>query len=151
MCIRDRPRLPHSWVYTPFRSGIPFRHRLRLPSRCVCPFCLKIQDKLRHTGAEKSLDGRPLQGLSEVHGVGLCIGVSKPGKCLADDDRFDECRAEALDGIVRNDAKWCRLEHCVETVSYTHLRAHETRHDLVCRLLLEKKKNKKNKKRQIKK
>src|SRR5450756_2681069 len=33
-------------------------------------------------------------------------------------------------------------------VSYTHLRAHETRHDLVCRLLLEKKKNKNNKKRQ---
>src|SRR5450756_2295083 len=29
-------------------------------------------------------------------------------------------------------------------VSYTHLRAHETRHDLVCRLLLEKKKNKEN-------
>src|SRR5450756_138685 len=28
----------------------------------------------------------------------------------------------------------------VESVSYTHLRAHETRHDLVCRLLLEKKK-----------
>src|SRR5450756_2747388 len=30
----------------------------------------------------------------------------------------------------------------VATVSYTHLRAHETRHDLVCRLLLEKKKKK---------
>ncbi|VTU72807.1 Putative transposase [Lactobacillus casei W56] [Lacticaseibacillus rhamnosus] len=29
------------------------------------------------------------------------------------------------------------------TVSYTHLRAHETREDLVCRLLLEKKKKKK--------
>src|SRR5450756_1798618 len=29
-----------------------------------------------------------------------------------------------------------------EPVSYTHLRAHETRHDLVCRLLLEKKKKK---------
>src|SRR5450756_698481 len=29
-----------------------------------------------------------------------------------------------------------------DSVSYTHLRAHETRHDLVCRLLLEKKKNK---------
>src|SRR5659263_732765 len=28
----------------------------------------------------------------------------------------------------------------MKTVSYTHLRAHETRHDLVCRLLLEKKK-----------
>ena len=31
---------------------------------------------------------------------------------------------------------------CVQPVSYTHLRAHETRHDLVCRLLLEKKKKK---------
>src|SRR5450756_3066754 len=31
------------------------------------------------------------------------------------------------------------------SVSYTHLRAHETRHDLVCRLLLEKKKKKKPK------
>src|SRR5450756_2670601 len=29
------------------------------------------------------------------------------------------------------------------SVSYTHLRAHETRHDLVCRLLLEKKKDNK--------
>src|SRR5665648_1139490 len=29
----------------------------------------------------------------------------------------------------------------VIAVSYTHLRAHETRHDLVCRLLLAKKKN----------
>src|SRR5450756_1965175 len=33
----------------------------------------------------------------------------------------------------------------VEPVSYTHLRAHETRHDLVCRLLLEKKKKTKKK------
>src|SRR5665648_1150306 len=32
------------------------------------------------------------------------------------------------------------LEEYLVTVSYTHLRAHETRHDLVCRLLLEKKK-----------
>ena len=31
--------------------------------------------------------------------------------------------------------------HASESVSYTHLRAHETRHDLVCRLLLEKKKH----------
>src|SRR5450759_2201307 len=31
-----------------------------------------------------------------------------------------------------------RLDY-IAPVSYTHLRAHETRHDLVCRLLLEKK------------
>src|SRR5450756_1719647 len=34
------------------------------------------------------------------------------------------------------------LDGRTEPVSYTHLRAHETRHDLVCRLLLEKKKKK---------
>src|SRR5450756_3024449 len=39
----------------------------------------------------------------------------------------------------------------VMPVSYTHLRAHETRHDLVCRLLLEKKKKKQKKKRKKKK
>eukprot|EP00825_Cyclidium_porcatum_P036028 TRINITY_DN3787_c0_g1_i1.p1 TRINITY_DN3787_c0_g1~~TRINITY_DN3787_c0_g1_i1.p1 ORF type:complete len:210 (-),score=42.76 TRINITY_DN3787_c0_g1_i1:152-781(-) len=37
------------------------------------------------------------------------------------------------------------------SVSYTHLRAHETRHDLVCRLLLEKKKKKKKKEKKEKK
>src|SRR5450756_498263 len=38
--------------------------------------------------------------------------------------------------------RWrCSATHWA--VSYTHLRAHETRHDLVCRLLLEKKKKKK--------
>src|SRR5659263_720716 len=30
----------------------------------------------------------------------------------------------------------CSLTRWIRTVSYTHLRAHETRHDLVCRLLL---------------
>src|SRR5659263_784653 len=43
-----------------------------------------------------------------------------------------------------SDEEYTRLtEHLVAAgtftpVSYTHLRAHETRHDLVCRLLLEK-------------
>src|SRR5678816_3396421 len=34
------------------------------------------------------------------------------------------------------------VTHAPESVSYTHLRAHETPEHLVCRLLLEKKKNK---------
>src|SRR5450756_3075953 len=33
-----------------------------------------------------------------------------------------------------------KISNRVKAVSYTHLRAHETRHDIVCRLLLEKKK-----------
>ena len=40
-----------------------------------------------------------------------------------------------------------RSDRVMDTaVSYTHLRAHETRHDLVCRLLLEKKKQNKERK-----
>ena len=47
--------------------------------------------------------------------------------------RIDMCaKALLLNGKVRN----------IAAVSYTHLRAHETVLDLVCRLLLEKKKNK---------
>ena len=38
---------------------------------------------------------------------------------------------------VDDDMAFCDV---LKPVSYTHLRAHETRHDLVCRLLLEKKK-----------
>ena len=37
-----------------------------------------------------------------------------------------------------------RMKFDVRSVSYTHLRAHETKANLVCRLLLEKKKKNKN-------
>src|SRR5665648_625737 len=52
---------------------------------------------------------------------------------------------KAQEYILQNIHVGMRLEGLrrVDAVSYTHLRAHETRHDLVCRLLLEKKKNKK--------
>src|SRR5450756_2302818 len=54
--------------------------------------------------------------------------------------------SEALCDIINPFLVWIELEpffFCVSSgpvfypVSYTHLRAHETRHDLVCRLLLE--------------
>src|SRR5450756_50645 len=49
-----------------------------------------------------------------------------------------------IDSRQEEDKGTRRLDHEIDAVSYTHLRAHETRHDLVCRLLLEKKnKNKK--------
>ena len=41
----------------------------------------------------------------------------------------------------RNAIPAARNWYLFEPVSYTHLRAHETEADLVCRLLLEKKKN----------
>src|SRR5450756_2780520 len=50
------------------------------------------------------------------------------------------CRA--CGGRVRRSHRPALASPRYWSVSYTHLRAHETRHDLVCRLLLEKKKRK---------
>ena len=49
---------------------------------------------------------------------------------------FKGMAAEAIDAAEHHDT---RLTQQVPPVSYTHLRAHETVLDLVCRLLLEKK------------
>ena len=50
--------------------------------------------------------------------------------------------AGAYQLLVKTDANEEVREGSLNAVSYTHLRAHETVLDLVCRLLLEKKKNK---------
>src|SRR5665648_555407 len=42
--------------------------------------------------------------------------------------------------FVQKGVEFAKGNRDLDPVSYTHLRAHETRHDLVCRLLLEKKK-----------
>ena len=65
----------------------------------------------------------------------------------------DECNVDVFGMAERNNKSvpWVQGPFCASVtrnagsmessaVSYTHLRAHETRHDLVCRLLLEKKK-----------
>src|SRR5450759_5444837 len=46
----------------------------------------------------------------------------------------------AFGGRARDAGQQPKYLNSPETVSYTHLRAHETRHDIVCRLLLEKNK-----------
>ena len=60
-------------------------------------------------------------------------------ECLASPDGGQTHRAQAATALPgRPHLAGVRY---VDTVSYTHLRAHETVLDLVCRLLLEKKKN----------
>src|SRR5450756_2701197 len=54
-------------------------------------------------------------------------------------DRFTATRRGRCPSACHSAA--CLQAAPMTPVSYTHLRAHETRHDLVCRLLLEKKKN----------
>src|SRR5660397_270844 len=64
--------------------------------------------------------------------------------------RFSACRPECLPKTISESVKpisWA----CIISVSYTHLRAHETKANLVCRLLLEKKKKKKKNKKNKKK
>src|SRR5664279_5156115 len=62
------------------------------------------------------------------------------------EERSDEAiqfltrRNNGLLRFVRNDRKTLSLPQGIESVSYTHLRAHETDSYIVCRLLLEKKK-----------
>src|SRR5665647_1699346 len=49
--------------------------------------------------------------------------------------------ARSLADFCVNDPEICAFPPGISAVSYTHLRAHETDSYLVCRLLLEKKKN----------
>ena len=67
--------------------------------------------------------------------------------CRADNDLWWKPETDMTDAYEGPDGTLNRFEYysyilCYvdDAVSYTHLRAHETREDLVCRLLLEKKK-----------
>src|SRR5665648_1026093 len=84
-----------------------------------------------------------------VHDVGESVVLLVPGVIE------DAVAREHLPGVPHEQLEEAELlgaecdllavaQHAAP-VSYTHLRAHETRHDLVCRLLLEKKKKKKKK------
>ena len=58
---------------------------------------------------------------------------------------MDQLEADLAEDVTEIDAKWmatAKNSSTMMAVSYTHLRAHETVLDLVCRLLLEKKKTK---------
>eukprot|EP00658_Telonema_sp_P-2_P025047 TRINITY_DN20087_c0_g1_i1.p1 TRINITY_DN20087_c0_g1~~TRINITY_DN20087_c0_g1_i1.p1 ORF type:complete len:116 (+),score=17.27 TRINITY_DN20087_c0_g1_i1:475-822(+) len=56
---------------------------------------------------------------------------------------YTSLRSNSLRYLVFTDRPFRRVFDSSLPVSYTHLRAHETPEHLVCRLLLEKKKNKK--------
>ena len=70
-----------------------------------------------------------------------CTGCESPGKSVywtTKNKKNDPDRIE-----LKKYCSFCRKHaaHKEKPVSYTHLRAHETVLDLVCRLLLEKKKH----------
>ena len=65
----------------------------------------------------------------------MCIRDSQAGTLADIADDVHDLRFVGLGAALVDD---CQVE--IVAVSYTHLRAHETVLDLVCRLLLEKKK-----------
>ena len=109
------------------------------------------------TGAERIRDA-----LQRASGVTIRdVGTGNEARALREADihlliipttpptyRFDPAREESRvarlvvdDALKQADGRtdpWAAREDPVQAVSYTHLRAHETLSDLVCRLLLEK-------------
>src|SRR5450756_2368508 len=71
--------------------------------------------------------------------IGIKSGARHEGYLLLDCLREQLGRVEVL-GQRSPDKEPALRVRPARPVSYTHLRAHETRHEIVCRLLLEKKK-----------
>ena len=91
-----------------------------------------ITDSLKRQGLPLNL----MAAAVVVLGVIMTLAVSKAGA-------IDIKAAVGLySGAVTNTPSLGAAQQALKAVSYTHLRAHETVLDLVCRLLLEKKKTK---------
>ena len=80
------------------------------------------------------------ESLQTINGRAFARCTALNSVYLPDDIRFISSTAfQGCGGVVLSVA-YDSYAKQYAAVSYTHLRAHETRHDLVCRLLLEKKK-----------
>src|SRR5450756_3026292 len=72
--------------------------------------------------------------LAEMKGTGVCFEVNTAGLRWPVGEIYPEPDFVRLGAELGVTVTLGSDSHCPEAVSYTHLRAHETRHDLVCRL-----------------
>src|SRR5450759_3568854 len=88
------------------------------------------------SGGRKTLTDRLIGNMTAMADITVTAAPTAPSSAEVP-DLLDPGFYVDIDAM-HNALRPLRHDHPV-AVSYTHLRAHETRHDLVCRLLLEKK------------
>src|SRR5665811_2540687 len=108
--LMRRPRSAAGHQVNPYPSR-PLGH--------VRASCLQTLQKVGHQGRDRAA---------------LTAGQRDVGEERVTLERLDDCS----DTVMATDSQVVALRDVVGPVSYTHLRAHETVLDLVCRLLLEK-------------
>ena len=107
-----------------------------------------------HYGYEGWIAAEEYVPVENAGGAGVCCDAQNSGcamqllqvcQNIADVLEAERVQARRITTLYAGSLIWAEKDSALgdssaAAVSYTHLRAHETRHDLVCRLLLEKKK-----------
>src|SRR5450756_2503050 len=104
---------------------------------------IKERDRARlriYIGAAPGV-GKTYEMLQEAHalrarGLGVVIGFVETYGHRNTEAQIKDLEVIPRRAIEYRDVTMEEMDVDAITVSYTHLRAHETRHDLVCRLLL---------------
>ena len=95
----------------------------------------EFAERLLAIGAVSLSPDVPFTWASGLHSPIYC-----DNRVTLSDPQTRDLIADGLASLVRTNFHQVDVVAGTATVSYTHLRAHETEADLVCRLLLEKKK-----------
>src|SRR5450756_607212 len=137
----DRPlHYPCQYLY---RGSCPDDHRRPNEQRMqwrVHPLDFQIfLTRLLLTSKRISLNSHIQKSQMRLCLTSLNIPRQNDHSCACAINRQSACVETVYDSSIHSVLDH-ELPHSRTPVSYTHLRAHETRHDLVCRLLLEKKK-----------
>ena len=108
-------------------------------------FFFQAEDGIRYLVRSRELgDVYKRQALA---GAQMPVDPARVPRLGADDGVAEHARVHVAE-LGHHDRALGAIGHYISAVSYTHLRAHETVLDLVCRLLLAKKKTHKQKKKQ---